>query len=64
VTPEEIKRAFAERIDPDTMVLLVVGNLEEIMQGHPDHEAALGPTSARSPKLPLRDPMTLEPIVE
>jgi zinc protease len=63
VTPEEIKRAFAERIDPDTMVLLVVGNLEEIMKGHPDHESALGDFGEIT-ELPLRDPMTLEPIVE
>lgn len=63
VSPEDIQEAFAERLDTDRMVLLVVGNLEEIMAGHPDHEVALTDFGEIT-ELPLRDPMTLEPIVE
>jgi len=58
-----ILKAFKERVDPEKMIFLVVGNIAEIMAGHPDHEASFtefGPIT----ELPLRDPMTLEPIVE
>ncbi len=43
------------------MVILVVGNIDEIMKGHPEDETKLsdfGPIH----RLPLRDPMTLEPL--
>jgi predicted Zn-dependent peptidase len=63
VTLDQITKAMADNLDPAKMVMLVVGNLEEIMQGHPDHEAALTDFGEIT-KLPLRDPMTLEPIVE
>lgn len=63
VTAQEIQKAFAEGIRPDAMIMLVVGNIEEISAGHPDHEAKLtdfGPIHV----VPLRDPMTLEPLTE
>jgi predicted Zn-dependent peptidase len=63
VTAKDIREAFQKKIHPEKMIVLVVGNIAEIMTGHPDHEASFaefGPIT----KLPLRDPMTLEPIVE
>lgn len=57
----EIQKAFQRDIQPAKMVVLIVGNLAEILAGHPDHEAAiadLGPIT----RVPLRDPMTLEPL--
>ena len=63
VTADDITKAFKAKVHPDKMVVLVVGNIAEIMEGHPDHEASFtdfGPIT----ELPLRDPMTLEPIVE
>lgn len=63
VTAADIQQAFARDINPDGMVVLVVGNIEEIMKGHPDHAAKMtdfGPIH----RIPLRDPMTLEPIAE
>ena len=45
------------------MIVLVVGNVAEIMEGHPDHEASFT-DFGEIHTLPLRDPMTLEPIVE
>ncbi len=63
VTAEDIQKAFNTKIHPEKMIVLVVGNIAEIMAGHPDHDASFtefGPLT----KLPLRDPMTLEPIVE
>jgi len=63
VTAADTKAAMSKGLDPDKMIMLVVGNIEEIMQGHPEHEAKLtdfGPIH----ELPLRDPLTLEPIAE
>ena len=63
VDAASIQQAFSDKIHPDEMVVLVVGNIDEIMKGHPDYDASFskfGPIT----ELPLRDPMTLEPIVE
>ena len=43
-------------------MILVVGNVAEILQGHPDYPdatlEALGPII----RLPLRNPMTMKPL--
>lgn len=63
VDGEDVQEALKTALDPDTMLMLVVGNIEEILKGHPEHEAKLG-DFGEIVKLPLRDPMTLEPIAE
>lgn len=63
VDGEDVQEAMKAALDPDTMLMLVVGNIEEILQGHPEHEAKLS-DFGEIVKLPLRDPMTLEPIAE
>ena len=63
VTADQIKAAMQKNLDPETMIVLVVGNIEEIMAGHPEHEARLT-DFGEIKNVPLRDPMTLEPIVE
>jgi len=63
VDADAVLEAFKTRIHPEKMIVLVVGNIAEIMEGHPDHEADFADFGAIK-KLPLRDPMTLEPIVE
>ena len=63
VTADQIKNSMHDYLDPETMIMLVVGNIEEIMKGHPDHDAKLT-DFGEIKKIPLRDPMTLEPIVE
>jgi predicted Zn-dependent peptidase len=63
VSAEEIKKAMNKNLDPDSMIMLVVGNIEEIMKGHPEHEVKLT-DFGEIKRVPLRDPMTLEPIVE
>jgi len=63
VTAEDIKKAMNKNLDPETMIVLVVGNIEEIMKGHPEHDARLT-DFGEIKRVPLRDPMTLEPIVE
>ncbi len=63
VDADAVLNAFKTKIDPKKMIILVVGNIAEIMAGHPDHEAnfaEFGPIT----ELPLRDPMTLEPMTE
>ncbi len=63
VTPESILAAMKRHLDPSKMVILVVGNIEEIMKGHPDYRWKLtdfGPIH----EVPLRDPLTLEPLGE
>jgi predicted Zn-dependent peptidase len=63
VTAEEIRKSITDNLDPETMIMLVVGNIEEIMEGHPEHDARLT-DFGEIKKVPLRDPMTLAPIVE
>ena len=63
VSGADIKKAMQQDIDPDKMIMLVVGNIEEIMGGHPEHDARLT-DFGEIHKVPLRDPMTLEPIAD
>jgi len=63
VDADEIKKAMKKNLDPETMIMLVVGNIEEIMAGHPEHDARLT-DFGEIKNVPLRDPMTLEPITE
>lgn len=58
-----IMKAFQTKVHPEKMIVLVVGNIAEIMAGHPDHEASFSDFGGIT-ELPLRDPMTLEPMVE
>ena len=62
VTAPDVARAAKAHINPDRLIVLVVGNVDEILRGHPDHPEAtferLGPVV----RLPLRDPLTLRPI--
>ena len=62
VTAADVQRVAREHLTPDKMIVLVVGDLEEIAAGDPKHEASL---SALAPggnvsDLPLRDPMTMK----
>lgn len=58
-----IQDAFKRDIHPDKMIVLIVGNIADIMAAHPEHAAKItdfGPIT----ELPLRDPMTLVPLSE
>ncbi len=63
VTAASIKDAADRHLHPDKMVVLVVGNIDEIMKGHPDYKVRLTDFGAIH-KVPLRDPMTLQPMAE
>jgi len=64
VTHDTVKAAAQEHIHPDQLVVLVVGNIDEILKGHPDHPDASFEQFGKLVRLPLRDPMTLEPLEE
>ncbi|MBI2569172.1 MAG: insulinase family protein [Candidatus Schekmanbacteria bacterium] len=58
VTAEEVLKAAAAHMKPETLVFLYVGNTADIRGGHPDHAGAIedfGPITM----VPLRDPLTL-----
>jgi predicted Zn-dependent peptidase len=63
VDADQITKAMKKHLAPETMIMLVVGNIEEIMAGHPEHEAKLT-DFGEIKNVPLRDPLTLEPIAE
>lgn len=56
--------AARRHIHPDSLIILVVGNTEEILQGHPDHPEASFAQFGPLNRVPLRDPMTLTPLAE
>ncbi len=63
VTAQDIRRVAAQWLAPSRLVILAVGQRQDILAGHPDHAVHLkdltpGPVT----ELPLRDPLTLEPI--
>jgi hypothetical protein len=45
------------------VIILIVGQKEEILKGHPDHPVNLGRLAKGGVKeLPMRDPLTMQPI--
>ena len=63
VEKKDVQAALSSNLDPSKMVVLVVGNIAEILEGHPDHEAKITDFGEIT-RVPLRDPMTLEPLAE
>jgi len=62
VTADDVAKAASARFHPDRLIVLVVGNVDEILKGHPDHPDARFETLGPIVRLPLLDPMTLKPI--
>jgi predicted Zn-dependent peptidase len=61
VTPADVQRVARTYLEPDKMVILVVGNQGEIDIGDGKHEVTLaGLANSKVTVLPLRDPMTMK----
>lgn len=63
VTREEVRRVAARWLNPERLVILVVGQKDEILKGHPDHPVKLVDLAGgKLTELPQRDPLSLEPV--
>ena len=62
VTREDVQRVAAKWLTPGRSAILVVGQKDEILKGHPDHPVKLPDLAGgKLTVLPLRDPLTMEP---
>jgi hypothetical protein len=64
VTVNDVSRVAKRLLDPSKVTVVVVGNASEISIGDPKHDAKLATLAGGEPqRLPLRDPMTMQPLV-
>ncbi len=62
VTADDVQRVAQKYLDPSKLVILVVGNIEDITKGNPDHpEYSLTKLAAQGEirRIPLPDPLTM-----
>jgi predicted Zn-dependent peptidase len=64
VTLKNVADAATAHVHPDQLVILVVGNIDDILKGHPDHPEAKFERFGTLARVPLRDPMTLQPLAQ
>jgi zinc protease len=62
VTAASAQAAAKAHIKPDRLIVLVVGNVDDILKGHPDHPDARFESLGPLVRLPLLDPLTLKPM--
>jgi zinc protease len=65
ITPADLQRVAQKYIDPNQMALLVVGDWNTVGPGDSTGRAKMGDLlGGKVTHLPLRDPMTMQPIVK
>jgi len=63
ISRDDVLRVAKRYLRRDKLVILVVGQKDQILLGYPDHPVKLTDLAGgRFNELPLRDPMTMQPL--
>jgi predicted Zn-dependent peptidase len=63
VTGEDVRQVAARYFKTNELVILIVGQKDQVLLGHPDHAVKLADLArGHIVDLPLRDPMTMKPL--
>jgi zinc protease len=63
ISKEDILRVARTYLAPNKLVILIVGEKDQILLGDPDHDVKVNQLAGgRLTELPLRDPLTMKPL--